>query len=168
MSGQSEHYILCRAGVEKTQQDALALLHPDWFSLAEHFAVDGRVLISHIRASGKWHVCRLLTHVFDHWNEGGFPMMDGEIDFLVIASGLLFAVDQQKAKLAAIGADGEIAIGTRMSVIPPRARGFRRERIALGLARGNHRGTLFHRPVVQGVDGESVPMDDVRVGTAVG
>ena len=95
-------------------------------------------------------------------------MMDGEIDFLIVVRGLLLAFDQQKTKLAAIGADGEIAVGARVSVIPPRARGFRRKRIALGLARGNHRGTLFHCAVVQRVDGQPVPMDDVRISAAVG
>src|ERR1035441_9674829 len=86
-------------------------------------SVDSGVLVTHVRARRQRHVRRLFAHGFYHRHKRRFPMVYGEIDFLVIGSGLILTLNQQKPKLPGVSAGREITVCARMRVIPARSRG---------------------------------------------
>ena len=77
---QREHHVLGGAGIQQAHQHALALLDADGLARAQHVRVDGGVFVAHVGAGGQRHVGRLLAHGFHHGNEGGLPVVNGEID----------------------------------------------------------------------------------------
>jgi len=94
--------------------------------------------------------------------------MNRQVDLLIVMPWLLFAFHQQEAELSAVGAELQIVVGRRMGVIPPGSRGLRSERIPVRAPGGNHWRALFHRAVVQRVDRQTMPVDDVRIVARIG
>src|ERR1700761_1351173 len=93
--------------------------------------------------------------------------MDRQVDFLGILFGLVAAFNQQKAELTGISADRKIAIRRSMRVIPASPGRIGSKRIAMGCGRRNHRGAFFHGAVVERIDCEPMPMDDIAIGGCV-
>ena len=79
----------------------------------------------------------------------------------------LVALDQQKPELARVGTHLQIAVRARMRVIPPRSRRLWRKGIAMRLAGADHRRAFLHRAIVQRVDCQSVPVNDIGFGRRV-
>jgi hypothetical protein len=94
-------------------------------------------------------------------------MMNGEKDFLVVVTGIGLTVDHQKTKLAAISPQRQIPARPGMRVIPPRARRLRRVGVAQVPTRRNHRRSLFHRPIVQRVNRQPMPVHNVGIRRSI-
>ena len=88
------------------------------FASAEHVGIDGRVLVSHVGARCQWRIRRLHPHGLNHGHKRWSPVMDGEIDLLIIVAWLAFALDQQEAKLTAVSAQREVCESSRVGVVP--------------------------------------------------
>ena len=98
--------------------------------------------------------------------------MDGEKHLLIVVpwvvGPLTVAVfDEKKTELPGVSAGGEVRPGGRVRVIPACPRGSRREVVAQLAAGRNHRRAFFHRPVIQGVDRQAVPVNNLRAATLV-
>src|ERR1700678_2906756 len=94
--------------------------------------------------------------------------MNGEVDLLVVVRGLVFSIDQQKAELSAVSAGCEVVEGSCMGVIPACARRLWRVGVSQRGAWRNHWRALFHRAVIERIDGQSMPMHEIRSGTCIG
>ena len=93
--------------------------------------------------------------------------MDCQVNFAVILFVLVAAFNQQKTELTGIRAEREVAIGRSMRVVPARSGRIGCKLIAMRCARRNHRRAFFHGPVVERVDCEPMPVDDIAIGAGV-
>ncbi len=167
MAGQCQNRVFGGACIQKAQQQPLALLDPNGLTCAKHVLVYGRVLVAYIGAGGQRMVRRCGAHGFDHGNKRWFPVMNGEKDLLVVCPGVRLAVNHQKSELAAIGAQSKVAAGACVRVIPAGSGRLRCEGIAQLTARRNHRRAFFHCAVVEGVDCQTMPVNDVGIRAGV-
>jgi hypothetical protein len=110
----------------------------------------------------------LCAHGFDHGDEVGAPVMDGEIYFFVVTPWVGLAVDEEKAELAGVGGEGEISHGHGVGVIPAGSGGIGREVIAQRCFGSDQRRAFFDCAVIQRIGGEAVPVDQVWAFRAVG
>ena len=76
----SSHYLLDANGIAETQ----------------HVAVDRGKLVADVGAGSLRHVGGLLPHGLHHGHERRHPMMDGEVDFLIVGRRVFITFDEQE------------------------------------------------------------------------
>ena len=91
------------------------------FSGAKHVGIDGRVFVTDVGAGGLGRIRRFHPHSLNHGNKRWSPVMDGEIDLLIVSPWLALALDKQEAELATVSAQREVGESGCMGVVPARA-----------------------------------------------
>ena len=168
MPRQRKHSVFRGACIQQTHQDTLALPDANRFTIPQHAIVDRGVFVANVGATRERHIGRRGAHRLHHGHKRRLPVVNREVHLHIVVGQLLIALDEQEAELPRVGPLRQIAVRACVGVIPARARRFRRERVAMRLAGCDHRRSLFHRAVVQRIDGQPMPVHDVGIGTGVG
>jgi hypothetical protein len=157
VAGKRERDVLGRTGIEQPEQHALAFADANGLAMAEHLVVEGCRFVEDLESVvGR----RTLSQIL-HADPRAVPMVRGEQHFLVIAAAIAGRLDNQKAVHAGIEAARQIRPGNIVTVIPARARGPRRERVALRAAPLHHRRAFLHRAVGLRGQVEAMPVHDI-------
>ena len=132
VAAEGDAAVLDGAGVEEVEEDALALGDADGFAGAERLVVDGvggggnfEAVGRGVQDGGLFRLRRVgvevLVHVDHLGGEEGFPVAQGEEEFLVVIAGVGCGVDVDEAELAGVGASVQVGHGHGVGVVPARA-----------------------------------------------
>jgi len=172
VSGQGDAAVLDGAGVQKMNQQLLAVADTDGLAGAEGLVVDR---VSHgvdfeaIGRSGQdrrlfqdrdWP--RVVVGVHHVQRIEGLPVAKGEEKLLIVTAGVARPLDVDKAELACVGAFVQIVHGHGVSVIPAAAGRTRGELIAPSGVRFDNRRALFFGAIDLGRDEHAMPVDEFR------
>ena len=185
VAGQRQAANLGGAAVQHMKEDALALLHANGFSVAEHAAIDGEGVVADLvavrHAFGERSFHRRLALIFERLHaggrrkgvhghvaaaaEGGLEFFQNEEDFAIVTARLVLRLDVDRSDLSAVLAGGEIGSGAIVRVIEAKARRLRHKGDATLAVRRDERRALFGGAIHIDRDELSVPVQLLgRVG----
>ena len=172
MPGERDAAVLDGAGVEKVNQQALALAHADGIARPERLVVDGvghgadfqtvGIGVDGRRLFQQRAVVGVVVHVVHGAGEERLPVAQGQEKLLVVVAGVVAAVHVDEAELAGVGALVQVVHGHGVGVIPAAAGRAGRELEAVAAVR-RHQGRAFLLGAVHlGRDQHAVPVDQFR------
>ena len=105
------------------------------------------------------------VHVHHLGGEEGFPVAEGEEEFLIVVAGVGGGFDIDEAELAGVGALVQVGHGHGVGVVPAGAGGRGRELVGATAVGRDGRRFFFFDAVDLGGNEEAVPVDEFgRVG----